>query len=162
MGNYLGKSCPFRCTPLIIFHILIMYSNADWNDRFSSFIKNRIVWQSVAEIIVYHYALQNVQLGYFVMYRFMMEFSTIFECPMFLMSLTETENDESGILYFICLIGFMLALPIKVLLILFFWWKFLFSIFGSSYTVVAIMPRIFLLVWSLLTDAFAILKILMT
>ena len=34
-----------------------MYSNADWNDRFSSFIKNRIVWQSVAEIIVYHYAL---------------------------------------------------------------------------------------------------------
>ena len=45
-------------------------------------------------------------------------------------------NEEGGIFYYICLAGFMISLPFKVLVILFFWYRLLFNLFSANYVAV--------------------------
>lgn len=79
-----------------VYNLGIQFANSDWTDRINSFVQNRQVWVDCAKLVVFFHALvshleflkcrtcvqQSENLGYFLMYRYLMEIATIFECPM--------------------------------------------------------------------------------
>lgn len=145
-----------------IYSLLYHFINADWNDRFSQFLTNRQTWQGFARLFVYASALQNQHLGYFIMYRFIFNFNNIFEAPMLMMNMVLQREEDGGIWFTVCLIGFMVALPTKILLILFFQYRLLFNIFSDAYASVTFMTKMMLLIWTVLTDGFTLFKVATT
>ena len=79
-----------------------------------------------------------------------------------MMNMVLQREEDGGIWFTICLIGFMIALPTKILLILFFQYRLLFNIFSDAYASVTFMTKMMLLVWTLLTDGFTLLKVATT
>ena len=79
-----------------------------------------------------------------------------------MMNMVLQREEDGGIWFTICLIGFMIALPTKILLIIFFQYRLLFNIFSDAYASVTFMTKMMLLVWTLLTDGFTLLKVATT
>ena len=79
-----------------------------------------------------------------------------------MMNMVLQREEDGGIWFTICLIGFMIALPTKILLILFFQYRLLFNIFSDAYASVTFMTKLMLLIWTLLTDGFTLLKVATT
>ena len=79
-----------------------------------------------------------------------------------MMNMVLQREEDGGIWFTICLIGFMIALPTKILLIVFFQYRLLFNIFSEAYASVTFMTKLMLLVWTLLTDGFTLLKVATT
>lgn len=71
-------------------------------------------------------------------------------------------NDEGGMFYYVCLFGFMISLPVKVLLIVFFWYRMLFNIFTANYAAISLLVKLMLILSTLLNDFGTIMKILNT
>ena len=71
-------------------------------------------------------------------------------------------DDGSSYFYYVCLLGFMISLPLKCLLVLFFWYRMLFNIFSANYAAISLLVKLALIVNTLLTDVLTIMKIINT
>ena len=78
------------------------------------------------------------------------------------MNMVYQREEDGGMMFTICLIGFMICLPLKIILILFFQYRLWFNIFSEAYTTISVFTKLMLLIWTVLTDGFTIFKVITT
>lgn len=142
-----------------IYYLIPLFIMADWTDRIKSFFYDRFTMIRFGKIWLTIYALQNMHLGYFMSLRYILQIQPIMEVPMFLSSTIYSHIYGDGMWSQAILLGFMMTLPIRVLVTLIYWYKVYFYFWSESYAVLSFTIRTIFLVYPAVVDFYHIKKI---